>query len=415
MTEVENTKDMTKKLPNGWRWVKLGEVCKVVGGSTPDTGNPNYWDGDIVWVTPTDLGKLSAIRITTTTRRITPAGLLSCGTEMLPVGTVVMSSRAPIGHLAIADVPLCTNQGCKSFVPNLDVDPNFLYWSLKQAVPDIQALGSGATFTEVSKSTLLQFAISIPSLAEQLRIAAILKDQMAAVDMARAAAQARLKAVKALPAAFLRQVFPEPGQLLPDGWRWVKLGEVCELNPRRPLIERADNELASFIPMESVNALSGTVTDLRVRPFGEIKKGYTYFAEGDVLFAKITPCMQNGKHAIALGLIDGIGFGTTEFHVLRPSTYISSEWVHFFVRRPAFLLEATDHFTGSVGQQRLPQDYLSSREIPLPPLREQHRLTALLKEQIASVEEARAAAEEELKTINALPAALLCKAFNGEL
>lgn len=202
---------------------------------------------------------------------------------------------------------------------------------------------------------------------------------------------------------------------LPEGWRWVRLGEVCEINPRRPSIERDDAAPTSFIPMESVEARSGTIAELRTRPFGEIKKGYTWFVEGDVLFAKITPCMQNGKHAIARGLIDVMGFGTTEFHVLRPTAPIISETIWHFLRQPSILFDAVEHFTGAVGQQRLPQDYLANLEIPLPPLSEQRRIAGILKAQMSAVETARAAAEAELETIDALPAALLRRAFAGEL
>jgi len=203
----------------------------------------------------------------------------------------------------------------------------------------------------------------------------------------------------------------KPERRLPAGWRWVKLGEVCELNPRRPLIERQDDEPTSFIPMESVDAISGTAADLRNRPFCEVKKGYTYFAEGDVLFAKITPCMQNGKHAIARGLSDGIGFGSTEFHVIRPGQDICSEWIHSFVRQPAFLLRAMGHFTGAVGQQRLPQDYLASLSIPLPPSTEQQRIAGILSEQMAAVDRARVAAQARLEAVKALPATFLRQVF----
>jgi len=203
---------------------------------------------------------------------------------------------------------------------------------------------------------------------------------------------------------------------LPPGWRWVKLGEVCEINPSRPPnFTRADDAPTSFVPMDAVDAVAGAIAKRLLRPFREVRKGYTYFAEGDVLFAKITPCMQNGKHAIARGLTDGIGFGTTEFHVLRPSKQVLGEWIHFFVRQPHFLLKATEHFTGAVGQQRLPPEYLRETLIPLPPLSEQRRIAAILKEQMAAVERARAAAEAALEAIEALPAALLRRAFSGEL
>lgn len=203
---------------------------------------------------------------------------------------------------------------------------------------------------------------------------------------------------------------------LPPGWRWVRLGEVCTINPSRPRdLARKDDQPTSFVPMDSVDAVSGTILRPLLRRFADVKNGYTYFAEGDVLFAKITPCMQNGKHAIARGLIDGIGFGTTEFHILRPSESVLAEWIHFFVRQPGFLNKATEHFTGAVGQQRLPPGYLKDYPIPLPPVPEQKRTVAILREQMAAVEKARAAAEAELQTINALPAAILRRAFSGEL
>jgi type I restriction enzyme S subunit len=141
---------------------------------------------------------------------------------------------------------------------------------------------------------------------------------------------------------------------------------VCDINPRRSDINRQDNEPTSFVPMEAVNAERGVICGVRDRPFLGVKKGYTYFDEGDVLFAKITPCMQNGKHAIARGLINGFGFASTEFHVIRPTNAVLAEWIHYFVRQPIVLHEATNHFTGAVGQQRVPDDFLKYLVIPPP-------------------------------------------------
>ena len=196
-----------QSIPDGWRWVKLEDVCKVVGGSTPDTANLSYWNGDIVWVTPTDLGKLFSTVISKSERLLTTTGREKCNAEILPIGAVVMSSRAPIGHLAIAEKPLCTNQGCKSFVPNKNIDSIFLYWALKKAVPAIQSLGSGATFTEVSKFALQAFEIPLPPLAEQKRIATALREQMAAVEKSSTAAEEELNTINVIPAALLRRAF----------------------------------------------------------------------------------------------------------------------------------------------------------------------------------------------------------------
>ena len=129
---------------------------------------------------------------------------------------------------------------------------------------------------------------------------------------------------------------------LPNGWRWVRLGEVCEINPRRQngLGFPADRP-TTFVPMSAIDGRSGRIAQPKVSPFAEVQRGYTYFEEGDVLFAKITPCMQNGKHAIARDLEGGFGFGTTEFHVLRPRQDITSEWIHYFLRQPTILDAAT--------------------------------------------------------------------------
>lgn len=201
---------------------------------------------------------------------------------------------------------------------------------------------------------------------------------------------------------------------LPPGWRWVRLGDVCELNPRRPLgMTRRPTKGTTFLPMAVVDEGMGTISTPKVRQYSEICNGYTYFEEGDVLFAKITPCMQNGKHAIAIGLIDGIGFGTTEFHVLRPLDYVTSEWIHYFVRQPSFLREAEENFRGAVGQQRVPPEFLRDHLIPLPPLPEQRRIAAILSDQLDAVRRAREAALARLEAARALPASFLRSVFES--
>ncbi len=184
--------------------------------------------------------------------------------------------------------------------------------------------------------------------------------------------------------------------VLPSGWRWACLDEVCTLNPRRPVIARASDAPTTFVQMSAVAENGKGIPITEMRPFEEVRSGYTYFAENDVLFAKITPCMQNGKHAIARGLCDGFGFGSTEFHVIRPGNDILPEWVHAFLVQPQVLNEATKHFSGAVGQQRVPASFLASLSLPLPSLAEQQRIVAILDEQMVAVERVRAAVEAQL-------------------
>lgn len=187
---------------------------------------------------------------------------------------------------------------------------------------------------------------------------------------------------------------------LPDGWRWVRLGEVCSINPRRPRIKREPHTLTTFVPMSAVDDETGTIVAAEEPPFEQVRKGYTYFEENDVLFAKITPCMENGKAAIARGLLDGVGFGSTEFHVLRPSELVVSEWIWLFVRQERFRQDARKAFRGGVGQQRVPQEFP-----------EQRRIVARIEELMARVREARRLREQARQDAERLWQSVLAETF----
>ena len=193
--------------------VPLGELGDIVAGSTPDTSNKAYWGGDISWITPADLTDHEGIYFTGNLRQITEAGYKSCSTRMLPAGSILFSSRAPIGHCALTSFPLCTNQGFKSIIPNERLDAVYGFFALKYFTPQIEALGRGATFTEVNKEIFESFCIPLPPLPEQRRIANLL---------ARADRLRRLRRVgDDLSASLLQSVFLEMfGNPIsnPKGW-----------------------------------------------------------------------------------------------------------------------------------------------------------------------------------------------------
>lgn len=164
-------------------------------------------------------------------------------------------------------------------------------------------------------------------------------------------------------------------------WPTKPLGEVCAINPKLAASEvpPADREV-TFVPMAAVDELSGSIARPELRKYSKVAKGYTPFRENDVLFAKITPCMENGKATIARGLMNRVGFGSTEFHVLRPTSVVLPEWVFAFIRQPAFRSEAQANFTGTAGQRRVPLDFMKRVPISVPPLAEQKRIINLLDE-----------------------------------
>ena len=148
--------------------VRIADLGVVVGGGTPKTSVPEYWGGPIPWVTPAELAELQDPYVLTTRRTITESGLTNSGAQVLPPGSVLLSSRAPIGHVAINQFPVATNQGFKSIVPNREiVDPLYLYWWLKKSKGYLQSIGNGATFKEISKSVLERVLVPVASLREQ--------------------------------------------------------------------------------------------------------------------------------------------------------------------------------------------------------------------------------------------------------
>jgi len=180
------------------RMVKLGDVCKVFNGGTPDTKVKSYWNGENAWVAPAEMGKLVTPFLGETRRYLTDAGLSNSSAQMLPINSVIMSSRAPIGHLIINTVPMATNQGCKGLVPNKDVDFKFLYYFLFANKEYLNSLGSGTTFVEISGTTLKSVEMPLPPLPEQKTIVERLDAAFAEIDQLEANLRKKNTSVKAL-------------------------------------------------------------------------------------------------------------------------------------------------------------------------------------------------------------------------
>ncbi len=198
-------------------------------------------------------------------------------------------------------------------------------------------------------------------------------------------------------------------------WPRVSLTEAVELNPKPERGSLSDDLEVSFVPMAAVGAGTGVIDPSTVRRYSEVKKGYTYFRDGDVLFAKITPCMENGKMAVASQLRNGIGFGSTEFHVLRPREGVDAHYVYHFVSSARFRAEAAHHMTGAVGQKRVPAAFLEQNEIPLPSIDEQRRIVAEMEKQFSRLDGAVANFKRVNASLRRFKAAVLKAAVEGKL
>lgn len=169
-------------IPAHWQCVPLKYGFRVVGGSTPSSGEPRFWDGAVVWVTPADLSRLHSREVTSSTRKVSEEGVASCGTTVVPADSLILSTRAPIGSLGVAGVDLCTNQGCKALVPSAKVDTTFYFYYLSVSTKALNVRGRGTTFLELSGDALASFPMPLPPLAEQHAISAFLDRETGKID-----------------------------------------------------------------------------------------------------------------------------------------------------------------------------------------------------------------------------------------
>lgn len=175
------------QIPSHWEVRRIGSLARILNGATPPTSIQEFWDGEIVWITPEDIGKLHGRYIDDSSRRITQEGYRACGTQLAPPGSIALSTRAPIGHLGILRVAACVNQGCRLIVPDTAVVSEFLYYYLVATRAHLESLGQGSTFTELSRTSLKSFSVPLPPLAEQGAIVEYLDAQTARIDAAIAA------------------------------------------------------------------------------------------------------------------------------------------------------------------------------------------------------------------------------------
>ena len=196
---------------------------------------------------------------------------------------------------------------------------------------------------------------------------------------------------------------------------FAPLGEVADINPRFDRDELTDNMLVSFVPMKCVEEESGRFLPLEDRKVGEVRKGYTSFRDGDVIFAKVTPCMENGKAAVVSGLTNGVGFGSTEFFVLRPSGRIDPKYLLHFVLQQSFRKEAARNMTGAVGLRRVPKSWLEQQRIPLPSIAAQRQIVAEIEKQFTRLDAGVAALRRVQANLKRYHAAVLKVACEGRL
>lgn len=382
-----------------WPEVEIKLVARVVGGATPKSDEAKFWDGDVAWATPKDLSDLDGKFMSDTPRKITSVGLRSCSAEVLPAGSVLFSSRAPIGHIAINTAPMATNQGFKSFIPGPDLDATFLYWWLDANRARLQAMGNGATFKEVSKAIVERIKIPLPPLPEQRRIAAIL-DQADALRRKRAEALTRLSALG--QAIFYEHqlalnVDSQPLQnfcyRITDGThqspKWSESGIpfIFVSNVRN---QRVSLQTQKFISDETYQELT------RNCPVDD----------GDVLYT----CVGSYGHAALAPTSEKFLFQRHIAHLKPHKSKLLPEYLLYLLESPTVRRQADAMATG-IAQKTVTLSSIKKFLVRIPSIDQQTGVV----EKMRQLQATRRQTERSISSQNALFAAIQQRAFRGEL
>ena len=412
-------------IPENWVWVRLGEIGQIISGGTPKTTHSEYWEnGDIPWITPADMRSLNSKYIERGARNITKLGLKSSSAQLLPKGSVLFSSRAPIGYVAIAQNEMATNQGFKSVAPFKTEMSEYLYFVLLALKSEIEKLGTGTTFKEVSGTTVANVAIPLPPLAEQQAIAEKLTRLLAEIDRLKAEEQSLASLQKAYPqtlrasvlAAAIRgglnkrssenardlllriqnekQALQAKGSLkktkapapvtadevpfdIPENWVWVRLGDVTDYGIGKQTLSEKIPAGSLIVEMEDIEKETYRLLDKNRERTPKSSKNS--FVAGDVLYGKLRPYLK--KVVVA----DESGFCSTEIIPFNGFGKINPQYLMFCMTSP-FMLSSVNQLTYGMDMPRLGTNDAKNLLIPLPPLSEQQAIVEKLTRLLAEID-----------------------------
>ena len=383
--------------------VKLGDVCekKIHAIKANYKGMIDYID-----IASVD----NQQKIITDTKQMTIENAPSRAKQLVFPGDILVSMVRPNLN-AVALVPKISNNVLVAStgycvlrcLPSVDTKYVFYFCQSSAFVDELVRQATGASYPAVTANIVRDCFIPLPSLDAQRHIAAIL-DKVTDLIAKR---QAQLDKLDELVKARFVEMFGEPGTDQKGGGM-VCLGSLCIINPKKSQEKRLSSDLrVSFIPMTAVTE-NGGIDVSETKTYNEVKTGFTYLAEKDVLFAKITPCMENGKGAIAQRLCNGIGFGSTEFHVLRPIPGQSNPyWIYSLTSFPQFRQDAASNMTGSAGQRRVPASFLETYKVSAPPIALQDQFALFVKQ----IQRMKAKAHNSLEKLDVLKNSLMQQYF----
>ena len=392
-------------MKKGWQTKTLGDVCDVMNGGTPKTGVLEYWDGHHRWITPAEMGKRLSPYVSDTERKITDLGLRDSSARMLPPNSVILSSRAPIGHLVINTEPMGTNQGCKGLIPHSQIEHKFLYYYLSSIVDLLNSLGTGATFKELSGGKLKEVAVPVPPLAEQQRIVGLLDEAFEGIATAKANAEKNLQNARALFESHLQSVFTQRG----PGWVEKRFDEVCAITST--LVDPRKKEFLDLthVGAGNIESKTGVFVDLKTAREEGLISGKFLFDESMVLYSKIRPYLMKVARP------DFEGLCSADMYPLAPIPNVVTRDYLFHLLLSKNFTDYAIQGSARAGMPKVNRDHLFEFRVWLPDVKKQKQLAANLDDLHEETQRLARLYERKLAALEALKKSLLHQAFTGQL
>lgn len=409
-------------LPEGWKWVRLGDIAEIVGGGTPSSKVKEYYDnGDIPWLSPADLSDYHEIYICRGKKMLTVTGLKKSSARMMPAETVCLSSRAPIGYVVIAKNPLCTNQGFKNFLPSPLYIPKFLYWYLKGNKPLLESYASGTTFLELSGSKAAQIEFPLPPLDEQQRIVDRIESLFAKLDEAKVKAEAVLDNFEIRKASLLHKAFTgelterwrEESKIQLSSWKEESITSLC--HSLKYGTAKKSKEIGSTVVLRMGNLQDGEIdwSNLAYSDDQDDIQKYPLFPN-DVLFNRTNSSEHVGKTAIYRGEYPAIYAGYL-IKMDYKKDRLTGSYLNYVMNSHKAKEYCNNVKRDGVNQSNINAKKLGAFVIPVPSLPEQQEIVRILDNLLAKEQQVKEAAENVLNQIELMKKAILAKAFRGEL
>lgn len=389
--------------------VKLGDVCQIVNGGTPKTDKEEYWDGDILWITPKDLGKLTDIYSKDTERKITQLGVNNSSAKIIPANSVIMSTRAPIGHLAINSEPMSFNQGCKGLVPCDKINVLYLYYFLKHSKKMLNDLGTGTTFPELSNKAFANVDIPLPSLEEQEKIVAKLDAAHSKIAEAELLMKQNIANVGLLQKSILAKYLDSANDT-----HTHRLGDLCSFvnGDRGKNYPSKSKQTTSGVPFINAGHLTDSGLDMAHMNYIS-QETYSKLGSGKIKPHDILYCLRGslGKFA-SVGELQ-VGAIASSLVIVRPdeTKLLNSYLLYYFGTDQAIAM--IDKFRNGAAQPNLSARNLASYVISVPSRDEQIEIVSKLDELLAKVADLQRHYTIKLTKLVGLRQSLLAEAFAG--